>query len=54
MHALTPLTLWQETLSNGRMIESITKGRGNMPAFVRKISGLDIKALSLDVRHLKK
>lgn len=40
--------------SNSRFTKSIKNGRGNMPAFAKKLSAQDIAALILYVRSLKK
>ena len=44
---------WQASVKDDRLIESITKGRGKMPAFGKKLSEDEIKALVKDVRDLK-
>lgn len=40
--------------SNSRFTKSIKNGRGNMPAFAKKLSDQDIAALILYVRSLKR
>lgn len=45
---------WQATVTDERLVESITKGRGKMPAFGKKLSADEIKALVKEVRDLNK
>src|ERR1051325_10683761 len=45
---------WQESVSNERILESITNGRGRMPAFKRKLTTEQITSLLEYVRGLKK
>lgn len=40
--------------SNSRFTKSIKNGRGNMPAFAKKLSAQDITALILYIRSLKR
>src|SRR5579885_872032 len=44
---------WQSRRSAARMISSVTNGRGEMPAFGRKLSKSDIAAAVAYVRTLK-
>src|SRR5947209_8043916 len=44
---------WQRRHSSGRMTSSVTNGRGQMPAFGRKLSKSDIAAAVAYVRTLK-
>ena len=44
---------WQASVKDERLQESITKGRGKMPAFGKKLSDDEIKALVKEVRDLK-
>ena len=41
---------WQKSVDDARLEESVTKGRGKMPAFKDKLSSDDIKALVKEVR----
>ncbi len=43
---------WQETVSDERLFHSITKGRGKMPTFEKKLSPDEIRALVREVRSL--
>lgn len=45
---------WQSRRSNARMISSVTNGRGEMPAFRRKLSRQDIAAAVAYVRTLRR
>jgi cbb3-type cytochrome c oxidase subunit III len=45
---------WQSRRSSARMIASVTNGRGEMPAFKRKLSRQDIAAAVAYVRMLKR
>jgi cbb3-type cytochrome c oxidase subunit III len=45
---------WQSRRSAARMISSVTNGRGEMPAFKRKLSPQDIAAAVAYVRTLKR
>ncbi len=45
---------WQSRRSAARMISSVTNGRGEMPAFGRKLSKSDIAAAVAYVRTLKR
>jgi cbb3-type cytochrome c oxidase subunit III len=45
--------VWQSRRSSARMIASVTNGRGEMPAFKRKLSPQDIAAAVAYVRTLK-
>ena len=44
---------WQASVKDERLMESITKGRGKMPAFGKKLSEDEVKALVKEVRDLK-
>lgn len=43
---------WQRTISDERMIRSISRGRDMMPAFGKALSGEQIKELVKEVRAL--
>lgn len=43
---------WQETIDDARIVRSITKGHDEMPAFGKKLSEAEIKALAREVRSL--
>jgi mono/diheme cytochrome c family protein len=45
---------WQARRGNARMIASVTNGRGEMPAFKRKLSRQDIAAAVAYVRTLRR
>lgn len=45
---------WQEAVSDERIYNSITNGRGKMPGFAKKMSEAEIDALVLLVRGLRK
>lgn len=45
---------WQATVSDERLFNSITNGRGSMPAWGKKLSEEEINSLVTYVRHLKK
>ena len=45
---------WQTTVSDERLFNSITNGRGHMPAWGKKLSEEEINSLVSYVRHLKK
>jgi cytochrome c6 len=45
---------WQATVSDERLFNSITNGRGHMPAWGKKLSEEEINSLVTYVRHLKK
>lgn len=45
---------WQADVSDERLFNSISAGRGKMPAFTKKFSKLEIDALVAHVRSLKK
>ena len=45
---------WQEDVSDERLFNSISNGRGKMPSFKKKLSEADINALVAYVRRLKK
>lgn len=45
---------WQASVSDERMANSITNGRGKMPRFGKKMSEAEIDSLVLYVRGLKK
>ena len=44
---------WQERVDDSRVLTSITHGRGEMPAFEKKLTTDQIKLLSAYVRTLK-
>ena len=46
-------TRWQEEASDERIFNSISNGKGKMPAFRKKLSEEEINALVDYVRHLK-
>jgi len=41
---------WQESVSDDRLLRSITRGREDMPSFGRKLSEEQIKALIAEIR----
>lgn len=45
---------WQDTIDDARIVRSITKGHDEMPAFGKKLTGAEIKALAAEVRTLAK
>ncbi len=45
---------WQDTIDDARIVRSITKGHDEMPAFGKKLSESEIKALAAEVRTLAK
>ena len=45
---------WQATVSDERLFNSITNGRGHMPAWGKKLSEDEINSLVTYVRHFKK
>ncbi|MCM3876921.1 MAG: cytochrome c [Thermoanaerobaculia bacterium] len=45
---------WQDTIDDGRIVKSITKGHDEMPAFGKKLTEPEIKALAAEVRSLVK
>jgi mono/diheme cytochrome c family protein len=45
---------WQEDISDERLFNSISNGRGKMPSFKKKLSEAEIDALVAYVRRLKK
>ncbi|HEY3348325.1 MAG TPA: c-type cytochrome [Thermoanaerobaculia bacterium] len=45
---------WQDKVDDGRMVKSVTKGHDKMPAFEKKLSADEIKALVAEVRTLAK
>lgn len=45
---------WQETVSDGRLTGSIKRGHDQMPAFGRKLSDEQVKALVAEIRSLVK
>lgn len=45
---------WQESVSDGRLESSIKRGHDRMPAFGKKLSGEQVKALVAEVRALAK
>ena len=45
---------WQATVSDGRLAASIKRGHDKMPAFGRKLSDEQIKALVAEIRGLAK
>jgi len=45
---------WQDDVSDERLFNSISNGRGKMPAFRKKISENDIEALVAHVRRMRR
>jgi cytochrome c6 len=45
---------WQDKVDDARMVRSVTKGHDKMPAFEKKLSADEIKALVAEVRTLVK
>jgi cbb3-type cytochrome c oxidase subunit III len=45
---------WQDTIDDARIIRSITKGHDQMPAFGKKLTEAEIRALAAEVRSLAK
>ena len=45
---------WQDKVDDARLIKSVTKGHDKMPAFEKKLSPDEIKALVAEVRTFKK
>jgi cytochrome c6 len=45
---------WQESVSDERLFNSITNGRGKMPSFKKKFSSAEIESLVAHVRGLRK
>jgi len=45
---------WQEQVTDERIYNSISNGKGKMPAFGKKMSDADINSLVTYVRSLKK
>jgi mono/diheme cytochrome c family protein len=45
---------WQDQVSDERIYNSISKGKGKMPGFAKKLSDADIESLVTFVRNLKK
>ena len=45
---------WQASVSDGRLTSSIQRGHDRMPAFGRKLSGEQVKALVAEIRALVK
>jgi mono/diheme cytochrome c family protein len=45
---------WQGTIDDKRIVRSITKGHDEMPAFGKKLTEPEIKALAAEVRSLAK
>lgn len=45
---------WQDTIDDARIVKSITKGHDEMPAFSKKLTEPEIKALAAEVRSLAK
>lgn len=43
---------WQDTLDDARIVNSITKGKHDMPSFRKKLTDEEIKALAAEVRSL--
>ena len=43
---------WQDTIDDVRIVRSITKGHDKMPAFGKKLTEPEIKALAAEVRSL--
>ncbi len=45
---------WQDKVDDARLVRSVTKGHDKMPAFEKKLSADEIKALVAEVRTLAK
>ena len=45
---------WQDSIDDARIVKSITKGHDEMPAFGKKLTEPEIKALAAEVRSLVK
>jgi cytochrome c oxidase cbb3-type subunit 3 len=45
---------WQESVSDGRLTSSIKRGHDKMPAFGRKLTDEQVKALVAEIRALAK
>ena len=45
---------WQATVNDERLFNSITNGRGHMPAWGKKLTEAEINSLVIYVRQLKK
>ena len=45
---------WQEEVTDERVFNSITNGRGKMPAFGKKLTDAEVESLVAFVRGLKK
>jgi mono/diheme cytochrome c family protein len=45
---------WQDKIDEARIVRSITKGHDEMPAFGKKLTEPEIKALAAEVRSLVK
>ena len=45
---------WQDTIDDARIVRSITKGHDEMPAFGKKLTEPEVKALAAEVRSLAK
>jgi mono/diheme cytochrome c family protein len=45
---------WQDKIDDARIVKSITKGHDEMPAFGKKLTEPEIKALAAEVRSLAK
>jgi mono/diheme cytochrome c family protein len=45
---------WQDKIDDARIVKSITKGHEEMPAFGKKLTEPEIKALAAEVRSLAK
>ena len=45
---------WQDKVDDARLVKSVTKGHDKMPAFEKKLSADEIKALVAEVRTLAK
>lgn len=45
---------WQASVSDERLFNSISNGRGQMPAWAKKLSEEEIDSLVSYIRHLKK
>jgi cbb3-type cytochrome c oxidase subunit III len=43
---------WQDSIDDTRIVRSITKGHAEMPAFGKKLTESEIKALAAEVRSL--
>jgi mono/diheme cytochrome c family protein len=46
--------VWQSEVSDERLFNSVTQGRGKMPSFKKKLSAAQVESLVAYVRGLKK